>query len=99
MKDMQLRLSSLIVILGIILLGTTTLASSTLWAKEVNAATKIYLPYIAKPSTIKSQITKKVLELPIQLEDSAGSWCTWGGCTIGPRLYHAPLPNNNTLVG
>ena len=99
MKDMQLRFSSLIVILGIILLGTTTLASSTLWAKEVNAATKIYLPYIAKPSTIKSQITKKVLELPIQLEDSAGSWCTWGGCTIGPRLYHAPLPNNNTLVG
>ncbi|MEZ4513005.1 MAG: hypothetical protein R3C62_14140 [Chloroflexota bacterium] len=99
MTDSLQRFLALLCIIGFFLVGTTTLASSTLWAKEANSTAEIYLPYIAKPATIKSQITKRAIELPIPLESSAGSWCTWGGCSIGPRLYHAPLPNNNTLIG
>lgn len=60
----------------------------------------VYLPIIHKPEPIiANQITMTTINLPATLEGSAGSWCTWGGCTIGPRLYHAPLLNGDSLIG
>ena len=63
-----------------------------------------YLPVIIKPGSavvgpIVEQIMMATIALPTALEGSAGSWCTWEGCLIGPRLYHAPLPNDDTLIG
>jgi len=58
-----------------------------------------YLPYLEKPLTMAGQISETAVDLPAPLAGTSGSWCTWGGCTIGPRLYHAPLPDGATLIG
>jgi hypothetical protein len=60
----------------------------------------LYLPLIARPITsLAAQISVTTINLPVPLAGTAGSWCTWGGCAIGPRLYHAPLPDGSTLIG
>ena len=57
-------------------------------------------PHSSTPSaSLKDQITKVTVALPQPLEEEAGSWCTWGGCSISPRLYHEPLADDRTLVG
>ncbi len=48
---------------------------------------------------LKSRVTDVALTLPQPLGKMVNSWCTWGWCSISPRLYHAPLPDDRTLVG
>jgi hypothetical protein len=48
---------------------------------------------------IESRITTTTLTLPQALEADASSWCTWGMCSIGPRLYLAPRSDGTFLVG
>lgn len=60
----------------------------------------VYLPIIIKPvPDLAQQVSVTTVNLPSPLEDNAPSWCTWGGCTISPRLYHTPLSNDDTLIG
>jgi hypothetical protein len=48
---------------------------------------------------IEARITATPLALPQSLEASSFSWCTWGSCFIGPRLYLAPRSDGSLLVG
>ena len=59
-----------------------------------------YLPLVlSSPPRLKDQITKVTVTLPQPLEEAADSFCTWGGCSVSPRLYHEPLADDRTLVG
>lgn len=53
---------------------------------------------VSAQSLVES-IETTVLTLPYALEGNLGSWCTWGTCSISPRLYHAPRTDGSTLVG
>ena len=48
---------------------------------------------------IESRINTTTLTLPQSLEANASSWCTWGMCSIGPRLYLAPRADGSFLIG
>jgi hypothetical protein len=48
---------------------------------------------------VESRITITTLTLPQSLEASASSWCTWGSCSIGPRLYLASRSDGSFLIG
>ena len=48
---------------------------------------------------LKNRITQATSSLPHPLGGNTSTWCTWGGCTISPRLYHEPLSNGSELVG
>jgi hypothetical protein len=59
-----------------------------------------YLPLVVRSVlTLEEYLTHTTLTLPQPLADTTSSWCTWGGCLLGPRLFHAPLPDERTLVG
>ena len=59
-----------------------------------------YLPIVFKPvANLKSLVTKITLTLPQPLAATSGNWCTWGYCSLSPRLYHEPLSDGCTLVG
>ena len=62
-----------------------------------------YLPFVSKPrmppSNLWSTVTKASLTLPFPLAAKSGNWCTWGFCSLSPRLYHEPLIDGRTLVG
>ena len=58
-----------------------------------------YLPIVMNPPTMKGFVSQYTLNLPEPLSGMQGSWCTWSGCAITPRLYHAPLDDGRTLVG
>lgn len=59
-----------------------------------------YLPIVFKPVTdLKSLVTEVTVTLPHPLAAASGNWCTWGWCTVSPRLYHEPLNDGRTLVG
>jgi hypothetical protein len=59
-----------------------------------------YLPLAVRSVlTLEEYLTLTTLSLPQPLADTTSSWCTWGGCLLGPRLYHAPLPDGRTLLG
>lgn len=58
-----------------------------------------YLPIIFKPITLKGLITQSAITLPQPLAAASGNWCTWGYCSLSPRLYHEPLSDGRTLVG
>lgn len=59
-----------------------------------------YLPMIKREArTLAEYLTLTTLALPQPLADATSSWCTWDGCVLGPRLYHAPLLDGRTLVG
>jgi hypothetical protein len=59
-----------------------------------------YLPLVVKPvSNLKSLVTKSTLTLPQPLAATSRNWCTWGSCSLSPRLYHEPLSDGRTLVG
>jgi len=61
---------------------------------------KIYFPVVIRPPLdIKSLITKTTITLPHLLAAPSSSFCTWGWCALGPRLYHEPLPDDRTLLG
>jgi hypothetical protein len=67
---------------------------------QTGSTNAIYLPMIMKPATtLKGLVTQKTVTLPHPLEGGVDSWCTWGWCTISPRLYHEPLNDSGTLVG
>lgn len=64
------------------------------------AAIALYLPLITTGTPdIKSVISVSSVTLPQPLANSSGNWCTWGYCTISPRLYHEPLSDGRVLVG
>jgi hypothetical protein len=48
---------------------------------------------------IEARITATPLSLPQSLEAASFSWCTWGDCFIGPRLYLAPRSDGSFLLG
>ncbi len=43
------------------------------------------------------QVTE--LTLPHSLESDIGNWGTWGGTTLGPRLYLVPRPDGSFYLG
>jgi len=49
--------------------------------------------------SLKGLLTEVTLTLPQPLAAASSSWCTWGWCSISPRLYHEPLVDGRTLVG
>jgi hypothetical protein len=53
----------------------------------------------AQPPTIAPRITTTTITLPEALEGATGNFCTWNFCTIGPRLYQAPMADGRTLIG
>jgi hypothetical protein len=55
-------------------------------------------PTLTPAPSLKSMVTKFTLTLPQPLAISY-NWCTWGGCTLSPRLYHEPLNDGRTMVG
>ena len=60
----------------------------------------IHLPIVFGPAaSLKSLVTQVTVSLPHPLMAASGNWCTWGYCTLGPRLYHEPLSDSRTLVG
>ena len=60
----------------------------------------MYLPLVLKPLLeIKDSVARTTVDLPHPLMASSGNWCTWGWCSIGPRLYHEPTSDGRTLVG
>ncbi|MCP4424023.1 MAG: hypothetical protein GY803_06000 [Chloroflexi bacterium] len=64
------------------------------------AAYTAYLPIVFKPvPNLKSLVTNIIVALPQPLSGTSGNWCTWGYCTLSPRLYHEPLNDGRTLVG
>lgn len=66
----------------------------------VNEANEIYFPVITRPPIdLKELITRTTITLPQLLYGTSSSYCTWGGCGLGPRLYHEPLPDDRTLLG
>ena len=74
------------------------------WRNPINASSAItrylYLPIIqGGVAGLKGRVAQFVITLPQPLEAGIGSFCTWGWCTIGPRLFHEPLANGSTLVG
>ena len=72
---------------------STTLSSTALLTN--------YLPIVVlnSPPRIKDLITEVTVVLPQPLAAATGSFCTWGGCLLSPRLYHEPLADNRTLIG
>ena len=59
-----------------------------------------YLPIMLHDApSLKSLVTEVTLTLPQPLAPMHSSWCTWGWCSISPRLYHEPLADGRTLVG
>ncbi|MFO7681696.1 MAG: hypothetical protein R6X34_16760 [Chloroflexota bacterium] len=59
----------------------------------------LYLPLVVKSLSLTGQMSSVTLQLPTPLAGTAGSWCTWSGCALGPRLYLAPLADDSTLIG
>jgi len=69
---------------------------------SLSSATSLttYFPIVFKPmADLKSLITKVTVTLPQPLAAASSSWCTWGWCSVSPRLYHEPLNDGRTLVG
>jgi hypothetical protein len=50
-------------------------------------------------AAIPDRVNTTTLTLPANLEPNRSNWCTWGSCSLSPRLYHAPLADGRTLVG
>ncbi len=64
------------------------------------ASLTAYLPIASKPvADLKSLVSRVTVTLPHPLSAANSSWCTWGWCTVSPRLYHEPLADGRTLVG
>jgi len=55
-------------------------------------------PTRTPPPSLKSKVSKVTLTLPTTLTTST-SWCTWGWCTLSPRLYQEPLKDGRTMIG
>lgn len=53
----------------------------------------------AAAGPLQSQVATATLQLPHALEGGSASWCTWGQCYLGPRLYLAPRAGGSLLVG
>ena len=72
---------------------STALLAGLLASGLVSGASEAATPAIAP------RITATTLTLPQALEGATGNFCTWGFCSIGPRLYQAPMVDGRTLVG
>lgn len=59
----------------------------------------LVLTTTAHAGPVEDRIITAPLALPQSLETSSYSWCTWGSCFIGPRLYLAPRSDGTFLVG
>ena len=71
------------------------------WRKNLTAAVPAILLVTSMTfaGPIESRISTLTLTLPQSLEANSSSWCTWGTCSIGPRLYLAPRSDGSYLVG
>ncbi|MCB0167311.1 MAG: hypothetical protein KDI79_23985 [Anaerolineae bacterium] len=58
-----------------------------------------YLPIVTKPTSLASFISETTISLPKPLADESANFCTWGHCSLSPRLYHEPLADGRTLLG
>ena len=59
-----------------------------------------YLPLVYKPlADLKSLVTQITVMLPQPLAGMSQNWCTWGWCSISPRLFHEPLNDGRILLG
>jgi hypothetical protein len=58
------------------------------------------LPLVFKPVTdLKSLVAKSTITLPQPLSGMSQNWCTWGWCSVSPRLYHEPLSDGRIWLG
>jgi hypothetical protein len=53
----------------------------------------------AAPGDLAARVRTTTVTLPQPLEPAMASYCTWGACTLGPRLYPAPRADGSLLVG
>jgi hypothetical protein len=53
----------------------------------------------APAADLGDSVTVTTISLPQNLEGSTGSWGTWGGESLGPRLYLVPRPDGSVLLG
>ena len=53
--------------------------------------------YAAAP--IENRIETFTITLPQLLENTSSSWCTWGTCSLGPRLFLAHRADGTHMVG
>ncbi len=61
---------------------------------------KYYLPVVSRAAnTLAGRVTKTSLTLPHPLQGMVATWCTWGWCSVTPRLFHEPMANGGSLVG
>jgi len=61
-----------------------------------------YLPFVLQPvknDGLAAQVNLATVTLPQPLAGASSNWCTWGFCSLSPRLYHEPLSDGRTLVG
>jgi hypothetical protein len=72
---------------------------STAFSLAITMCAVLLLPATGLAGPIESRITATPLALPNSLEAASFSWCTWGSCFIGPRLYLAPRSDGSFLVG
>jgi hypothetical protein len=66
------------------------------WPTQVPTTTAT--PTLTPVPSLKSRVSKVTVTLPQSLATSP-NWCTWGWCTLSPRLYHEPLSDGRTMVG
>ena len=53
----------------------------------------------AAAAGLADRVTRTPITLPHNLESSIGSWGTWGGTSLGPRLYLVPRPDGAFYLG
>lgn len=64
------------------------------------AANALYLPMLHRPLVnFRDMVRETSVTLPQPLAASSANWCTWGYCSLSPRLYHEPLSDGRLLVG
>jgi hypothetical protein len=64
----------------------------------LTAALSFFLAHPAH-ALLRERITTTTLTLPATLEPSVSSFHLWTQHTLGPRLYHEPMPDGRTMVG
>jgi len=87
-------------ILVILLLGLSNPASVTTQGPRSDGPVTGFFPIVQRIAPgLKEAVSVTRLTLPQPLARATDSWCTWGACSLGPRLYHQPLADGRTLLG
>jgi hypothetical protein len=59
----------------------------------------VYGASVYGAAPIEHRIVTSTFTLAQPLESTSSSWCTWGSCFLGPRLYLAPRSDGTLLLG